>query len=906
MPSGGRGRLPPDDRGEAATPGWGTLEPLSCAAHVDQECGPNQDFFGVNRSISRLQRYRSHMVCAAIFLSAISTGAPRAQAPAASAPAAAAPQSAAPQAPAPATVAPQATVPANNSGTGSGSGSTTNTNTTAANPGAQRAGGFDNSTIAEAPTQFQQLVATSTDRILPIFGQSLFYGVPSTFAPIADVPVDPGYVVGPGDSLLLQTVGQVNLQYNVTIDRTGAITLPGLGPVHVAGLPFGQLQPFLTQQFSRLYRNFTLSVNIGALRTIQVFVVGEARRPGSYSISSLSTLLNAVLASGGPANDGSLRDIQVKRGGETITHFDLYDLLLHGDKSKDVRLVSGDVIFIPFTGPQVAVTGSVNVPAIYELKGTTTIADAIALSGGDTAVASTGFARLERIYEHSMRSVEDVNLMTQGSQTLRNGDILSISSIIGRFRNALTLRGNVANPGKYSWHPGMRLSDLFPDKASLITRNYWSKRNALGQYSQDYTPAGLSTQIGQGSLQVNGTAQQRQEANPNSNTVSNSSTSSSSNGTGNAQSGNSSSGGNSDTGTGSGTSPNTGSRSSPVTQAGTTVSSALTGVNTTFPAQNDVILSAPDIDWSYAVIERLSNKDLKTSLIPFNLGRLVLDGDASQNLELEPGDVVTVFSTADIRVPTSQQTRFVRLEGEFIAPGVYSVKPGETLRSLLMRAGGFTPDAYLYASEFTRESVRRVETQRLREYADQLDAQISSVTATSTARAISQTDQVAAGVSAADARNAVARLRQLQPVGRIVLELHPNSAGTDSIPDLQLEDGDRFIVPRVPSSVNVEGQVYNANAFVWDPGRLMIDYLHRAGGPDRQADKKRSFILRADGSVVSQQYTQVKRAPIFPGDTIIVPPVIDRSGVFQRVVDLAGVISGFGFSAATLYLLTRQ
>ena len=856
----------------------------------------------MNRTISRLQRYRSHVVCAATFFFVLWGLRPQAiaQAPAAAAPA---PSAAAPQISAPATATPQTATPANQGASSNTTGSSTNANTTAANPGALRVGGVEGTTIAEAPSQFQQLVATSTDRILPIFGQSLFNGVPSTFAPIADVPVDSDYVVGPGDSLFLQTVGQVNLQYNVTIDRTGAINLPGLGPVHVAGLPFGQLQPFLTQQLSRLYRNFTLSVNIGSLRTIQVFVVGEARRPGSYSISSLSTLLNAVLASGGPSNDGSLRDIQVKRGGQTITHFDLYDLLLHGDKSKDIRLSSGDVIFIPFTGPQIAVTGSVNVPAIYELKGPTTIGEAIALAGGDTAVAANGFARLERIYEHSMRSVEDVNLSTQNSQELRNGDILTISSILGRFRNAVTLRGNVANPGRYSWHPGMRLSDLFPDKAALITRNYWSKRNALGQYSEDYTPAGQSAQIGQGSLQVNGTAQQRQEASATSpsNTQNNSQNSNS----GNANSSSTSSGSNSDTGTGSGTSPNTGARNAPVTQAGTTVSSALTGVNTTFQAANDVILSAPDIDWSYAVIERLSTKDLKTSLIPFNLGRLVLDGDAAQNLELEPGDVVTVFSTADIRVPTSQQTRFVRLEGEFLAPGVYSVKPGETLRSLLARAGGFTSDAYLYASEFTRESVRRVEAQRLREYADQLDAQISAVTASNTARAISATDQIAAGASAEDARNAVARLRQLQPVGRIVLDLHPNSTGVASVPDLQLEDGDRFIVPRVPSSVTVEGQVYNANAFVWDPGRIMIDYLHRAGGPDRQADKKRSFILRADGSVVSQQYAHVQRAPIFPGDTIIVPPVIDRRALFQRVIDLAGVVSNVGLSAATLYLFTR-
>lgn len=843
----------------------------------------------MNRSILRLQSLRRHPLGPAFFLllSLVSlTGYSPAQV-AGSAPSAA-----------PAIAAPQAVAPVTSQGPAASAAA--NAAAAAANPTAQRIGGVEGSTVAEAPTQFQQLVATSTERILPIFGASLFNGVPSTFAPVNDVPVDNSYVVAPGDSVSIQTVGQINLEYNLTVDRTGAVNVPGLGPVHVAGLTFGELPDYLTRQFSRLYRGFTLTANLGALHTIQVFVVGQARRPGTYSISSLSTLLNAVFASGGPANDGSLRDIQVKRGDRTIVHFDLYDLLLHGDKTDDVRLQTGDVIFIPFVGPQVAVAGSVNTPAIYELKGETTIGQAIRLAGGETAVASTGFARLERIYEHSMRSVQDVNLVTEGAQVLHNGDILTISSIVERFRNAVTLRGNVANPGRYTWHRDMRLSDLFPDKAALITRSYWSKRNQLGQFVQDYTPIGQSAKVGQGSLELNSTTAAEREdlaaatASPG--------TGSSRNVTpGTANTGNSGDegvNGNNQAGTG----PNKGARQSP---SGTTVGSALTGTNGTFAAQNDVILSAPDIDWSYAVIERLSTTDLKTSLIPFNLGKLVLDGDPSQNLALEPGDVVTVFSTADIRVPTNQQTRFVRLEGEFAAPGVYSVHPGETLRGLLARVGGFTPDAYLYASEFTRDSVRRLQQQRLREYADELDAQISAVTANNTARAISPADATAAAASAADARTAVARLRRLQPIGRIVLELKPNSQGVNSLPDLQLENGDRFVVPHVPSSVNVEGQVYNANSFVYDPGRRTLDYLHRAGGPDRQADKKRAFILRADGSVVSQQYTNVQKAPVYPGDTIVVPPQLDRRAFFQRVVDLAGIVSSFGYSAATLYLISR-
>ena len=710
-------------------------------------------------------------------------------------------------------------------------------------------------------SEFQQMVAATTGRDLPVFGSSLFGGAPSTFAPISDVPVGPSYIIGPGDELRLQITGQTNQQISVTVDRTGAINLPEVGPIHVAGLPYAELQPFLRTQVGKYYRNFDLNVNLGSLRSIQVFVVGQARRPGSYTISSLSTLLNALFASGGILPQGSVRDIQVKRAGQTIVHFDLYDLLLKGDKTHDVNLATGDVIFIPPVGAQVAAVGSLNNPAIYELRNETNVCQVLQLAGGQTNVAAGATVRLERIFQHAMRSIEDVPLANCAAQPVRDGDILSVTSIIDRFRDAVTLRGNVANPGRYVWHPGMRISDLIPNKEALITRNYWRKRNQLGQLAADYTP---ETPVGaEGALKAHGSSQ--------------------STGADPAQ-----------------------SRATTTPDAGgSSVGNALTASSSTFSAKTDVILSAPDIDLSYAVIERQSTVDLTTSLLPFNLGKVVLEGDATQNLEVLPGDVITVFSKADIRVPTQQQTRYVRLEGEFASPGVYSVLPGESLRGLLHRAGGFTSDAYLYASEFTRESTRRVEQQRLREYADQLEAQASATTTAAQARAVTVNDQAAASASAESAREAVQRLRTIVPIGRIILKLRPDSTGVASIPDLALEDGDRFVVPRVPSNVNVEGQVYSANAFVFTPGRRVIDYLHDAGGPDRQADRKRSFVLRADGSVISSQYTHVDRAFIFPGDTIVVPPVIDKRALIQRIVDIATIVGQIGFGAAAFSLLTR-
>jgi polysaccharide export outer membrane protein len=719
-------------------------------------------------------------------------------------------------------------------------------------------------TATQPETQFQQLVQATTGQYLPIFGAQLFSSVPSTFAPVTDVPVAPNYLIGPGDELVLQLSGQVNQQFRVTVDRTGAISIPGLAPIHVAGTSFADLPALLNRELGIIYRNYSLSVNLGSLRTIQVFVTGQAARPGSYTISSLSTLLNAIFASGGPLPQGSLRDIQVNRSGRTIDHFDLYGLLLHGDKSRDIPLVSGDVIFIPVVGPQVAVTGSVNNPAIYELKGETSVAAALQLAGGQTAVAAGSSVRLERVYERSMRSIEDVALDAGNTNPLHNGDIISVSSVLERFRDAVTLRGNVANPGRYVWHPGMHLSDLIPNKESLITRDYWRKRNALGQTAPDYQPGTGNSIQSEGSLQLHGNQADQTASN--------------------AETGNASS-----------------SMSS-----GNSVGTALTTSNNPFGPRTDVVLSAPDIDWSYAVIERQSTQNLTTSLIPFNLGKLVMEGDPSQNLELLPGDVVTIFSKADIRVPITQQTRFVRLEGEFNAAGVYSVLPGETLRGLLQRVGGFTPQAYLYASEFSRESTRRVEQQRLHEYADQLDAQIAAASATSQANALSPTDQQAAAASETAARTAVNRIRNIQPVGRIVLDLRPDSQGVDAVPDIPLEDGDRFVVPSIPTSVTVEGQVYNANAFIYQPHQNTLNYLHRAGGPDRQADRKRTFILRADGSVVSRQYANVERSILYPGDTIIVPPIIDRRATFQHVISIAQLLGNLGLSAATFDILLHQ
>ena len=202
-----------------------------------------------------------------------------------------------------------------------------------------------------APSEFEEFVASSVGRRLPIYGHSLFDRVPTTFAPLERVPVTDDYEIGPGDEILIRAWGQIDLNGKLVVDRGGQVFLPKVGALSVAGLKYQQLPGYFRTAIGRVFRNFDLTVSMGQLRSIQVFVVGQARRPGSYTVSSLCTLVNALFASGGPSAAGSMRHIQLKRENRVVTEFDFYDLLLQGDKSKDARLLPGDVIYIPPIGP---------------------------------------------------------------------------------------------------------------------------------------------------------------------------------------------------------------------------------------------------------------------------------------------------------------------------------------------------------------------------------------------------------------------------------------------------------------------------------------------------------------------------------------------------------------------------
>ena len=788
--------------------------------------------------------------------------------------------------------------------------------------------------LPQEQSQFQMFVAESLGQVLPIYGRNFFATVPSTFAPVDHVPVPADYIIGPGDEIVIRAWGQVDVDYRNVVDRNGNLYVPKVGTLHVAGLRSDQLHDYVHTAISRIFKNFQLNTSLGSLRSIQVYVVGFASRPGGYTISSMSTLVNAIFAAGGPAQNGSMRHILLKRGSEVVTDFDMYDLLLKGDKSKDHQLLPGDVIYFAPVGPQVALAGSVTQPAIYELREKTTLGDLLKLAGGISPTASDAKALVERIESHRMRQVASFPLEGDGlTRELHDGDLIRIAPISARFANAVTLRGNVAAPGRHPWHEGMRVKDLIPDLYTLITEQYWLQQNEITRSAQwgkslltSYCPPGSPANRNNpaclglqpyGPSEPGGTPgsypygpqMQQPSANPAPGPY----------GPAGQYSPNAAY---AQPSAGSYPAPYGPYQGPPFTQPGMAAggTSTLAGVQQLISGaqsalQLEIQRTAPDINWSYALIERLDVNSLTTQLIPFNLRRALLDPNSPDNQALRPGDVVTIFSQEDMRVPVQEQSKFVYLEGEVQTPGVYKALPGETLRELVERVGGFTPNAYLFGAEFTRESARKEQQIRLDQAINQFEQEVSrnaaeqaTATAISGAGATAGTQEAAAfQTNLQSQRQLLDRLKQVRADGRIVLGIRPWDNNVDALPAVALEDGDRLVVPSRPSFVNVVGAVYNTSSYLYSKNLRTRDYLREAGGGTRVSDPKRAFIVRADGSVISRvggPFTgSIMNARLMPGDTVVVPEQLNKPGFMKGLKDWSQVLGQLGLAAAAINVL---
>jgi polysaccharide biosynthesis/export protein len=340
----------------------------------------------------------------------------------------------------------------------------------------------------EVLSSFEEYIQGETSLILSTdlrqFGYELFKETSETFLPSDTVPVTSDFVLGPGDEVRVSLWGKISGEFLVPVDRDGNINLPQIGIIHLAGLTFSEAKSVLQKELSRHYRSSEVQMNVsmGSLKSIRVYVVGRVKKPGAYTLSSLSTATHALFASGGPSKIGTMRDIQVKRNGETIAHLDLYDFLIRGDKTSDIRLMSEDVLFVPAVGPLVGIAGHVKNPAIFETEAGTRLSGLLELAGGLTPLAYKGRIQVQRIENNANRTIFEGNLLDMESDTdqdfpVLNGDLVKIFSILQttdwKQYRAVQIIGEVRLPGEYIVEKGETLSELieraggFTDKAYL-------------------------------------------------------------------------------------------------------------------------------------------------------------------------------------------------------------------------------------------------------------------------------------------------------------------------------------------------------------------------------------------------------------------------------------------------------
>ena len=691
------------------------------------------------------------------------------------------------------------------------------------------------------------------------FGYDAFEGVPSTFAPATDVPVPAEYVVGPGDTLEVQLTGSTKGRYRLTVQRDGEINFPEIGAIAVAGMRFEAVREMLEKRVAEQLIGTQASIQIGQLRSIRVFVLGDARQPGSYTVSGLSTITNALFVSGGVRKIGSLRNIELKRDGRTVARFDLYDLLLRGDTRADMRLLPGDVIFIPPVGPMAGITGEVRRPALYELKGNTTTADLIATAGGLMAEADAQLATIDRVDRERQRIVVNVNApQGAGAPLLRNGDVLNIPAVRPTVDQAVKLIGHVFRPGEFEYRQGLRITDLLPsidelrsgaDQHYVLVRREVQPTRRVEFFSADLVRA-LQQRGGEEDIPLQPRDQvfvfdletgRDRLMEPLLREIQQQSTRSdpraevSVGGRVNAP----------------GVYPlERGMRISDLVRAGGSLNEAAYG------GMAELI--------RYTIVEGESRQ---TDLISIDLAKAVA-GDPAADIALQPFDYLVIKE-----LPLWGSQEYVEIKGEVRFPGRFPIQRGETLRSVLTRAGGLTELAFARGSVFTRDTLKERERTQVNNLTDRLQTDLAQVSLMAAQEG---------GGNAAQAlsvgQQLLQQLRNAVPIGRLVIDLNEAmQAKPGSIEDVILKNGDTLIVPRLTQEVTVIGEVQSATSHLYREGLSRKDYIELSGGITQRADKGRIYVVKADGSVVAGGFSWFGLGKeIETGDTIVVPLDAER------------------------------
>jgi polysaccharide export outer membrane protein len=718
------------------------------------------------------------------------------------------------------------------------------------------------------------------------FGYDLFKDSAATFAPVSDVPVPSEYIVGPGDQLNVQLFGSQNRNLRLMVAGDGTISFPELGPIHVGGQNFARVAADIEGRVSRQMIGVRAAVGMGATRSIRVFVMGEANIPGSYTVSGLSTVTSALYASGGIKPIGSLRDIQLKRQGAVIRRLDLYDLLLRGDTSDDAKLLPGDVIFIPPVAATVAVDGEVQRPAIYEIKGSTSVSDIIQLAGGPTAEADTSRVAVVRVNERRARVVVDVPLDAASgrSELMRNGDSLRVLRLRPTLDEGVTIEGHVFRPHQAAWRDGLRLTDVLgsvdelkpgADLNYLVIRRELPPDRRITVVSADLAGALREPSSARNvklmprdRIVVFDTESGRREIlDPLLEEL---------------------------------------RRQSRIDQPGEVVRIAgRVKASGEYPLEphmhvSDLLRAGGGLqDAAYGARAELTryqiNGDVRvTQLLDVDLSA-ILKGDSAADLTLQPFDFLNVKE-----VPEWSEQEEVSLLGEVRFPGNYPIRRGETLRSVLARAGGLTNLAFPEGSVFTRVELAKREQEQIDRLAERLQSDLAAAALSAAAA-----NQGGAGQALTVGQSLLNQLKGTKAVGRLVIDLGSVLAAREgSAEDVVLREGDTLIIPKQKQEVTVIGEVQNTTSHFYRENLSRDDYIGLSGGTTRKADDGRIYIVRADGSVVSSEnsgwFRRSGQVAMKPGDTIVVPLDTERMPALPLWQAVTSIVYNLAIAAAAV------
>ena len=724
--------------------------------------------------------------------------------------------------------------------------------------------------MPESTTELQELQP---------FGYNLFAGEPASFEPATRIPVSPNYILGPGDTVQVLFYGKLNESHQLEINRDGSIDFPQLGPVSLAGLTFTDAKQLLQRRIKEEIIGVEASISLGELRSMQVFMLGEAYKPGTYTISALSTITNALFLSGGLSDIASLRNLELKRAGKVVTRLDLYDLLLHGDTTNDAQLQSGDTIYIPTVNRTASINGEVRRPAIYELKGKVTAQQLIELAGGLTPTAFPKSARIHRVGSSGFRNVLDIDLSTSSGKNtpIKSGDLLVIDGTVEQQEMIVSLSGHVHYPGEFLWRKGMRVSDLVKNLASL-------KPNADLDFAlirRELPPVGkveplyvdLRAVLSNPDSSANIEFMPRDELIVFSNANDRALLLTELVQTLKLQS--------------------RSGEMARIVSIGGTVRSPGEYPMTAGMTLTQLIAAAGGLrEEAYTQMVELSRYDFsdmeKAGSDHFSITLKEAFSDPSKDTVLQPYDVVSVRT-----IPEFRETLSISLMGEVRFPGRYTFKRGEKLSEVIQRAGGLTELAHVEAAVFTRESLREQEAKQLQDLRKRLRADIAAANLEkSNEGQVTSADNTAKILEALDASEAI---------GRLVIDLA--AIMENSLDDVILKDGDLLVIPEYHQEISVFGEIQHPSAHLYNRRLDINDYIELSGGMNSKADSKRIYIVKADGSVAlpgGSGWFRRKNSHIDPGDTIIVPLDIDRRRAMTVWSEASAIVYQLALGAAAI------